>query len=267
MPSDSRPAPRFESAIENADDVAASCAPGGERRISLFAAHDFSATLWDWDGVLVDSRRNFYGAYERVLREEGIVTNPREIFLREGEPTPVLLRAILNRHHIGVDDEKIRQLVIRRREYDFGMGERKLFPAVPRLLKRLRDSGRRNGLVTGSSRNSLYKILQPEQARWFDVIVTADDVTRGKPDPEPFLCATQALGMDPKACIAIENAPFGVQSARAAGCAVIAICSTLSKKDLSDANFVVHDHSELEVLLFGDMQRGDELPVRSGDWQ
>ncbi len=149
--------------------------------------------LWDWDGVLVDSGYNFYHAYEMVLRDEGIVTSPREIYLREGEPTPRLLKAIFDQHHVPIDDAKIRELVVRRREYDAGLAERKLFPSVPRLLHRLRQAGCRVGMVTGSSRKSLERVLTEAQARWFDVIITADDVLRGKPDPEPFLLADPRL--------------------------------------------------------------------------
>jgi len=237
--------PAMSNACDNAEFPAKD-----EMTISLLEQRDFSVVLWDWDGVLVDSGRNFYGAYEMVLREEGIAVTPREIFLREGEPTPVLLRAIFDRHHVRVDDDKIKDLVIRRREYDTRVGERKLFPAVPRLLSRLRRAGCRNGLVTGSSRRSLQRVLQPEQTRWFDIIVTADDVAQGKPNPEPFLRATQVLQADPDSCVVIENAPFGIEAARKAGCAVVALCSTLSKEDLTHANWVVNNHDELEMLLF-----------------
>lgn len=265
MPSDWRFAPILASAVDSAEDAAFHSPGASESSLSLVKSRDFSVALWDWDGVLVDSRHNFYGAYERVLREEGIVTTPREIFLREGEPTSILLRALFDSHHIDVDDRKIRELVVRRREYDFGLGERKLFPAIPRLLRRLRYAGWRNGLVTGSSKKSLHNVLQPEQARWFDIIVTADDVKRGKPDPEPFLRAMQALHTEPKACVVIENAPFGIRSARSAGCSVIAICSTLSREDLRQADYVVNDHHELEVLLFGNVPCSDELGPLAGD--
>lgn len=251
--------------MDRAEDAAFLSPAASESSLSLVSSRDFSVALWDWDGVLVDSRRNFYGAYERVLSEEGIVTTPREIFLREGEPTSIFLRAIFDRHHINVDDHEIRELAIRRREYDFGLGKRKFFSAVPRLLCGLRYAGWRNGLVTGSSKKSFHDVLQPEQARWFDIIVTADDVKWGKPDPEPFLRAMQALQTEPKAWVVIENAPFGIQSARAADCSVIAICSTLSREDLSEANYVVNDHHELEALLFGDVPRSDELGLLEGD--
>lgn len=231
--------------------------------------HGIATVLWDWEGVLVDSRYNFYHAYEMVLRDEGIVTNPREIYLREGEPTPRLLRAVFDRHNVPIDDARIKELVVRRREYDAGLAERRLFPSVPRLVQRLQQAGRRVGMATGSSRKSLERVLTEAQARWFDVIITADVVLRGKPDPEPFLLATHALKVEPEKCIVIENAPFGIEAARAAGCAVVAICTTLSKEDLDRADWIVNDHEELEVLLFGNMLQdaAEKMSSTSGDWR
>lgn len=227
----------------------------------------FAAVLWDWDGVLVDSGYNFYHTYEMVLRDEGIVTTPREIYLREGEPTPRLLKAIFDQYHVPIDDAKIKELVVRRREYDAGLAERRLFPSVPRLVHRLRQAGCRVGMVTGSSRRSIERVLTEAQARWFDVIITADDTLRGKPDPEPFLLATRALKAKPEECIVIENAPFGIEAARNAGCAVAAICTTLSKEYLGRANWIVKDHEELEALFWGDTQldADEEISSVSGD--
>ena len=236
-------------------------------QLPFLEGHGFTAVLWDWDGVLLDSGYNFYHAYERVLRDEGIVTSPREIYLREGEPTPRLLRAIFDLHHVAIDDARIRELVVRRREYDAGLAERKLFPSVPRLLHRLRGAGYRVGMVTGSSRKSLERVLIEAQARWFDVIIAADDVLHGKPDPEPFLTAARALKIECENCIVIENAPFGIEGARAAGCAVAAICTTLPPEDLVQANWIVKDHEELEVLLFGTVvqEAAQKMSPVSGD--
>jgi beta-phosphoglucomutase len=220
--------------------------------LPFFEQHGFIAVLWDWDGVLVDSGYNFYHAYEMVLRDEGILTNPREIYLREGEPTPRLLRAIFDRHNVPIDDARIKELVVRRREYDAGLAERKLFPSVPRLVRRLRNAACRMGVVTGSSRNSLERVLTQDQVPWFDAIITADDAVRGKPDPEPFLLAVRALKIEPEKCIVIENAPFGIEAARSAGCSVAALCTTLPEEDLRRANWIVKDHEELEVLLLRD---------------
>ncbi len=78
---------------------------------------------------------------------------------------------------------------------------------------------------------------------------------------------TRALKIEPEKCIVIENAPFGIEAARAAGCAVAAICTTLSKEDLGQANWIVKDHEELEVLLFGNMLQdaAEKMSAVSGD--
>jgi beta-phosphoglucomutase len=223
--------------------------------------------LWDWDGVLADSGYNFYDAYEMVLRDEGIVTNPREIYLREGEPTPRLLRAVFDRHNVPIDDARIKELVVRRREYDAGLAERRLFPSVPRLVHRLRQTGCRMVIVTGSSKKSVERLLTQDAGPMVRCLITADDVLRGKPDPEPFLLAARALKIEPEKCIVIENAPFGIEAANSAGCAVAAVCTTLSKEDLGQANWIVNDHEELERVLFGSMPEdtAEKMSAVSGD--
>jgi sugar-phosphatase len=109
-------------------------------------------------------------------------------------------------------------------------------------------------MVTGSSRKSVEAVLTAQQAQHFDAIITADDVSRPKPDPEPFLRAAEMVGVHPSRCIVVENAPFGVAAARAAGCRVIAICTTLGVEDLCGANWIVQNHDELQILLSSDEQ-------------
>ena len=69
--------------------------------------HEYRAVVFDWDGVLVDSGANYYRAYEMVLRDVGVATSPREIYLREGQPTPQVLSAILKQHGIAVSEATI----------------------------------------------------------------------------------------------------------------------------------------------------------------
>jgi beta-phosphoglucomutase len=203
-----------------------------------------------------------------VLRDEGIVTDPREIYLREGQPTPALLKAIFDRHGVPIHEDRLKLLVERRREYDFALGERRFFEQVPNLLKRIRMTGCRSGMVTGSSKKSVRRVLTEDQAGWFDVIITADDVTHPKPNPEPFLlAAARDLNLDPKKCLVIENAPFGIEAALSAGCRVVALCSTLSAEDLRRAHWVVRYHDELDALLFGEYDRAEReelIPCTGG---
>lgn len=206
----------------------------------------FDAVLFDWDGVLVDSSRNYFHAYELIFQEVGITTTPREIYLREGQPTPQVIAAICADRGIGLTDAQVNLLVRRRREHDRALGPRKFYPGMLTLLKRLRQSGRKLAMVTGSSRKSVEAVLTSGQAQHFDAIITADDVICPKPNPEPFLKAAEMLAVQSTRCIVVENAPFGVTAARAAGCRVIAVCTTLASEDLGDADWVVQNHIGLQ---------------------
>lgn len=210
---------------------------------------NFDAVIFDWDGVLVDSSRNYYRAYELVLREVGIETTPREIYLREGQPTPQLIATLCAERGIQISEERVKQLVLRRREHDMTLGPRRFYPGMLDVLHRLRASGKKLAMVTGSSRKSVQLVLTPNEERYFDAIITADDVTRPKPDPEPFTLAATMLGIPASRCLVVENAPYGLQAARQAGCRAIAICTTLEPPDLSSADWIAKNHRELESLL------------------
>jgi HAD superfamily hydrolase (TIGR01509 family) len=109
-------------------------------------------------------------------------------------------------------------------------------PGMVPLLHDLRGRGVRLGLVTGSACRVVDESLAPSGvAALFDVLVTGDDVSHGKPDPEPYLIATARLGLPPEACLAIENAPLGIRSARAAGMACVALETTLPAAQLAEA--------------------------------
>lgn len=71
------------------------------------------------------------------------------------------------------------------------------------------------------------------------VLVTADDVTRGKPDPEPYLRAAEGLALPPAACVVVEDAPAGIAAARAAGMCVVAVATTHTPDALAEADVVV----------------------------
>jgi sugar-phosphatase len=75
-------------------------------------------------------------------------------------------------------------------------------------------------------------------------LVTADDVVHGKPHPEPFLLAAQRLGVDPRRCLVVEDAPKGLEAAQAAGCFTLAVVTTTPREAL-DADAIVSDLSEV----------------------
>ena len=78
-------------------------------------------------------------------------------------------------------------------------------------------------------------------------MVCAEDVTYGKPHPDPFILAAKSLGLDPQSCIAFEDAPVGIKSAKDAGCFTIALLTSHKKSDLPLADLIVDTFSVLSI--------------------
>jgi len=89
--------------------------------------------------------------------------------------------------------------------------------------------------------------LQP----FFDVVVTAEEITRTKPHPDPYLITTAKLGLNPESCLVIEDSKNGIQSAKDAGCKVVALATSFRRDQLQDTNadYIVESFSELAMLL------------------
>ena len=94
-------------------------------------------------------------------------------------------------------------------------------------------------------------------------LVTADRVTRGKPDPEPYLTGAQYLGLKPEECLVIEDAASGAKAGHAAGCKVLATLFSHSLESLSAADWVVDSLKDVRVTVDGDWIECDFEPVRA----
>ncbi len=109
--------------------------------------------------------------------------------------------------------------------------------------------GYRVGVVTGTSAHEVEKVLPPEIRDLLDVLVTGESVRHGKPYPEPYMKGILGLGIQPARCLVVENAPFGLRSALAAGALVAAIKNTLPENMLGDAHFILDSVKDVPRLL------------------
>lgn len=100
-------------------------------------------------------------------------------------------------------------------------------PGALRLLDALTAAGIPLGLVSASTRSIVDLVLQGIGGHRFAVTVADGETPRTKPHPDPYLAAARALGVDPRSCVAVEDSPAGLASAEAAGCAVLALPSTV----------------------------------------
>jgi len=207
--------------------------------------------LFDFDGVVADNMRYHAEAWKRIFAEYGIDLDPRVIFEQEGRTTRDVVRYVLARHGREAPPELCEKIAGRKEQLFLREAAIQPRAEAVKLIETLRDRGAVVGLVTGSPRGSLRKVIPDGVFDRFNVVVTADDVKNGKPDAEPYLKAAQKLGIDPTRCVVVENAPLGIQAAKAAGMQVIGITTTLPETALRDADEVVHDFEELEKRLVG----------------
>ena len=181
-----------------------------------------SAVLWDMDGTLVETEPYWIEAEYELADEHGGTWSEAHALNLVGNDLIESGRYI--REHAGIDLEPsdiVEQLLDK--------VTARIQRAVPwrpgalELLAELRGQGVRCALVTMSYRRFVAPVLAALPEGSFEVVVTGDAVTQGKPHPEPYLKAAALLGVDPSTAVAIEDSNTGVRSAEAAGCLVLAV--------------------------------------------
>jgi HAD superfamily hydrolase (TIGR01509 family) len=180
------------------------------------------ALLFDLDGTLVDTASANYQAYANALREVGVAVEPQAVAdASAGRHWKDFLPELLTKAGVHSDPE----LIARRKGelYRAMVNETRLNEPLLALANASRPS-MRTALVTTASAVSVQAVLRHHDAAGvFDVVITGEDVTRHKPDPEAYLVATSRLGLRAEECLAFEDSDVGVASARAAGIAVIRV--------------------------------------------
>ena len=217
--------------------------------------HGFAAVLFDLDGVILDSMPQHARAWQEVLRSRGLEVPLDFIFRNEGALGREVLQKFF-REYQGQDlDPRLLERVMAELEtmlqeqakiYLERYAQRvRPFPQAAGVLAAMARAGLATALVTSSRRSVVEGCLDPELLGRFRAVITADDVSRHKPHPDPYLSGAGALGLDPKHCLVVENAPPGVASALAAGATCYALTTTLPAQYLGRAQAVFPDLAEL----------------------
>jgi HAD superfamily hydrolase (TIGR01509 family) len=204
--------------------------------------------IFDWDGVLIDSSAYHEASWERLAKERGLPL-PEGHFKRGfGMKNEVVIPKILQ---WGDQPELVQELSLRKealyREIILERGISTL-PGAREWLEQLRENGVPCIIGSSTHRLNIEVTLQVLGLKEFFVsIVSAEDVSHGKPDPEVFLVAASRIDRPPAQCVVFEDALVGIEAAHRGGMKVVAVASTNPFEALKDADIVVHRLDELSV--------------------
>ncbi len=181
-----------------------------------------AAVLWDMDGTLVDTEPFWIRAETELVAQHGGTWTQADAHALVG--SDLLDSAAYIRRVGGVDMDPVDIVnAMMERVIEQMADDPPWQPGALDLLAALRAAGVPCVLVTMSWRRLAGAVVDLLPPGTFAHIVVGDEVSRGKPHPEPYLAAAQRLGVEPAACIAIEDSPTGAASAKAAGCFVLGV--------------------------------------------
>jgi HAD superfamily hydrolase (TIGR01509 family) len=216
-----------------------------------------AAVLWDMDGTLVDTEPYWIEVeFELAARYGGSWSRQHALQLVGND---LIESGRYIREHMGIDVEPA-QIVEELLDGVVERVERQVpwRPGAVELLAGLGDLDVPCALVTMSYRRFVAPILQALPPGTFDVVVTGDAVSRGKPHPEPYLTAARQLGLPAGDCLAIEDSNTGARSAEAAGCTVLVVPNHVPVLD-GERRVFVDSLSEVDAAHLGSYL----LPPRS----
>jgi len=206
------------------------------------------AVLFDNDGVLINSMPYHFKAWKTVFAEYDIYIKRDDVLLTEGCKSIELAQKIFSDKEIKLSDEELTRFVKRKNELYQSITEATLRPGTESFLRQLKEDHLLIGLVTGTSRGNVDKVFHPDVLALFDCVITGDDVSKGKPDPEAYLKAANELNVKSSECLVIENAPLGIEAANRADMGVVALTTTLKKEQLPGADLYAKDMQNLEFI-------------------
>ena len=194
------------------------------------------SVIFDMDGVITNTMPYHMRAWRKVFADQNLHVPKFEIYRREGQKgiDSVLeiaagqgrVMPLVDAHKLLSQKEKIFKKIVRAA----------YIPGSRLFLKQLKKSGFKLALVTGTSLHEVRRILPEELFQLFDVVISGSDVQNGKPHPEPYLKAIKGLQIRRHEAVVIENAPFGIRSAKKAGLKCFALETSLPNNYLREAD-------------------------------
>jgi beta-phosphoglucomutase len=222
--------------------------------------------IFDMDGVLVDAMPFHAEAMRRAIKEKtNHEIDKKNIYLLEGMPGSDLVKEVFKRENIDdkleLNDEIAKQIGSRKEEIFKQIEEAKGIEGARELLEELTiECGKSciKAVVSGAAREEVRAILDKNiGGKFFDFIITGDDLEKGKPNPAPFEIALNKMNLSPSQVIVVENSPLGVEAANRAGLKSIITLNNSPLDIHKDFKGVLS--SDSEKLTFNDTRSASDF--------
>src|SRR5271169_2551450 len=198
------------------------------------------AILFDLDGVLVDSTPCVARVWSAWAQEHGLDAE-RVVHVAHGRPTIATVREVAPHLDAQLETDRIEQLEINDTD---GL---RVLPGAKELLAKLPIN--RYTIVTSGTRQLATRRLQAAGLPVPSDMITADDITNGKPDPEPYLAGARVLDYAANSCLVFEDAPSGIRAAKSAGMIAIGVPTTYKPEELAEADAIAPSLQAVAVTV------------------
>ena len=191
-----------------------------------YSFHNKSAILFDMDGVLYDSMPNHSKAWSQAMEQFGMHMTPHDVYLNEGATGhDTVVRISLRDRGYEASEQEINDIYGYKANLFRSMPEARVMPGSQEVFRKAAAAGLKILIVTGSGQKNLIERVQRDYEGYItrDRMVTAFEVKRGKPYPDPYLKGLQIAGVPASEAVVVENAPLGIRAAVAAGIDTIAV--------------------------------------------
>ena len=191
-----------------------------------FSLSNKSAILFDMDGVLYDSMPNHSKAWSKAMEKFGMHMTPHDVYLNEGATGhDTIVRISLRDRGFEASEKEIDEIYGFKARLFRSMPEAHVMPGSQDVFRKVSAAGLKILIVTGSGQKNLIEHVQKDFKGYItrDRMVTAFEVTRGKPYPDPYLKGLEIAGIPASEAVVVENAPLGIRAAVAAGIDTIAV--------------------------------------------
>jgi HAD superfamily hydrolase (TIGR01509 family) len=217
------------------------------------------ALIFDVDGVIADTEA-FNARASALMFQElyGVTVDPADFYPFIGTGDERYVEGVAEKYGVTIDTE----VAVARRAENFQKlmagGPLPPTPGLLELIRHARDSGHvKLAIATSGRRDKQGPVIEGTGLRleWFEVIITGEQVTRKKPDPQIYNMTAEALGLPPKRCVVVEDAPAGVQAAKTAGMWCVGLTTSAPPETLFTADLVVTSLEEVTVPAIEDRFR------------